>query len=298
MGRAPAAGLMACGAGGRAGLHPLGDALQDGGNAEQVVGEVEIPVGLQSFGRGEARAVAVQADVLGFRGNAQAGDVKAADAAERARRDVPGHAVVAEVGQRVAQGGEFPVEHGKHARLGRVEHQVVEPVVAMHDADHGLVASLGGDVRRQPCHQLVHLGDRLGDGGHVLLAPAADLALEIVAGLAVAGKAALGELHGVQRGDHAVHLVVDGAALAVVHAGQGLVPQDAALHELHDVEGTANDRFVFAQARACGPRAHRCRASRSSPQIRARWHERKAAAWRQARAWRASHSFAPGVMSL
>ena len=50
------------------------------------------------------------------------------------RRDVPGHAVVAEVGQRMAERRELPVEHREHARLGRVEDQVVEAEVAVHDA--------------------------------------------------------------------------------------------------------------------------------------------------------------------
>src|ERR1700756_96531 len=75
-------------------------------------------------------------------------------------------------------------------------------------------------------------------------APAADLPVEVIAGLAVVGEAALGELHGMQRGDHAVHLVVDRIALLRRKPGQGLVPQHAALLELHDVERAADDGFV------------------------------------------------------
>src|SRR4051812_16422261 len=51
-------------AGGGAGLHALGDALQDGGDAEHVVGHVEVPVGLQVGDGGQAGAVAVAAHVL------------------------------------------------------------------------------------------------------------------------------------------------------------------------------------------------------------------------------------------
>jgi hypothetical protein len=163
----------------------------------------------------------------------------------KARADVPGHAVVAEVGQRVAQGGQLPVQHGNHARLGGVEHQVVQAEVAVHDGHAAFVARWPA-CGRAAIHQLVHLGDGLGDGGHVLLAPAADLALEVVAALAVVARPC-GKLHAVQRRDHAVHLVVDGGALGRRHAGQGLVPQHAAFHELHDVEGAADDGFVLAQ---------------------------------------------------
>ena len=93
-----------------------------------------------------------------------------------------------------------------------VEDQVVEPVVAVHDRDLRVVARARRDVRRQPLDQAVHRLDRLGDRGQVLLGPAADLALEVVARLAVVGQAdAAPTSTRVQRGDHAVHLVVDRA---------------------------------------------------------------------------------------
>ena len=180
--------------------------------------------------------------------------VQPADAAERSVRDVPGHAVVAEIGQGVAQGRQFPVQHRDDARLVGVEHQVVQAVVAVDDGNHALVARRGRDVRRQPFDQLFHLGNGLAHGtgtvggSLVLLAPAADLPVEVISGLAVAGQAPVGEFHGVQGGDDAVHLVVDFAALGRRHAGQGLVPEHPAGHELHHVEGAADHRLVLAQA--------------------------------------------------
>lgn len=167
---------------------------------------------------------------------------------------VPGHAVVAEVRQRMAQRGELPVEHRDDPRLRGMEHHVVQAVVAMDDRNLGLVARARRHMGGKPVDQALHGLDRLRQfagaigRGLVLLAPAADLALEVVAGLAVVREAALGELHGVQRRDDAVHLVVDGRAPGVVHAGQGLVPQHAALHELHHVESAADHGFVLAQA--------------------------------------------------
>jgi hypothetical protein len=213
-------GLLArCGAG----LDPLGDALQDGGDAEQVVGQVEVPVGRQRLGRGEAGALAVAADVFVSRSECPGSCGPGRRCRGRSVRDVPGHAVVAEVGQRMAQRRQLPVQHGDGARLGGVEHHVVQAVVAVHDGHLALVARAAGMCAGSHSTSLsIGIGwimGPCGDGGHVLLAPAADLALEVVARLAVAGQAALGELHRVQRRDHAVHLVVDLAALAFVMPG-------------------------------------------------------------------------------
>ena len=214
--------------------------------------------------------------------------VQAADAAEGAGRDVPGHAVVAEVGQRVAHGGQLPVQHRQHARFGGVEDQVVEPEVAVHHRHHRLVARAVRDVLRQPFDQPVHGLVGAGDRGLVLLAPARDLALEIVAGPAEIGQAECGHIQLVQRGDDAVHLVVDRRALLARHARQRLVPEHAALHELHHVEGAADDRFVLAQqvhARhrhlAAGQRVH-------DPELALHRMGRGQQPGRRARAWSAS----------
>ena len=137
---------------------------------------------------GQSGALAIQADVVLLGRDAQRRQVQAANAPEHARRDMPGHAVVAEIGQRVAQRGQLPVQHGNDAGLGGVEHQVVQAEVAMHDGHAVLVPCARGHVGGQPGHELVHFRDGLRDRGQVLLAPAADLALEVVAGLAVAGK--------------------------------------------------------------------------------------------------------------
>ena len=195
-----------------------------------------------------ARALAVAGHVVGLSGNAQLGNVQPAYAAEGARRDVPGHAVVGKVRHGVAQGREFPVQHSQHARLAGMEHEVVQAEVAVHDGCAAVVARGGRDVLGQPGNELIHLGDRLGDGGLVLAAPAADPALEVVPGLAVVGQAQRGKVHTVKGGNDAVHLVVDGGALGLVHAGQGLLPQHAALDEVHQVKGAADDGLVLTQA--------------------------------------------------
>ncbi len=85
-----------------------------------------------------------------------AAQVEPGDAAELARRNVPAHAVIGEVGERMAERRQLPVENGEDPRLGRMEDRVVETVVAVHD--RGLVARR--DVLRQPGDQVVHRFDR------------------------------------------------------------------------------------------------------------------------------------------
>ncbi len=101
-------------------------------------------------------------------------------------------------------------------------------------------------VLGQPVHEPLH---RRRDGHRGLAAlarPARDLAAHVVARFAVVGQAHGGVVHGVQRGDHAVHLAVDGGALGRVHAGQRLVHEHAALQKLHHVERRAQQRRIVA----------------------------------------------------
>ncbi|MOA00083.1 hypothetical protein D3C78_1194290 [compost metagenome] len=142
----------------------------------------------------------------------------------------------------MAQGRQFPVQQADHARLAGVEHQVVEAVVAVHQG--GFVA--WRNVLGQPVHQLLH-GRVDGQRGFAALArPAADLAREVVARPAIVGQAHGAMVHAVQRGDHPVHLTVDGLALGGRHARQGLVHQHPAGEKLHQIERRADQRRVVA----------------------------------------------------
>ena len=110
----------------------------------------------------------------------------------------PVHQQIGEVGQRVAERAQLPVQHGDHARLCWVNDHVVEPVVAMHHAG----AVLGREGLGQPVDQLFHLRKMGGFRGLILLGPAVDLTAHIVAGLAVVAKA-------------------DGLVVGIVQIGQG-----------------------------------------------------------------------------
>ena len=85
----------------------------------------------------------------------------------------------------MANGGEFPIQHGHHFVIGGMEHQVVQAVVTMHDADLGRIQSTCRHIGRQPLHQVVHFWNGLRFRSHILLTPTSNLAFEVIAGFAV-----------------------------------------------------------------------------------------------------------------
>ena len=149
----------------------------------------------------------------------------------------------------MAQRRQLPVEHGDDARLGGVEHHVLQPVVAVGDG-HVVAARSRrqfGQARRQLGHQPLHRRNGFRLRATVLLDPAVDLAAEVVAGLAIVGQADGGHVDLVQPRQRGVQVVVDGGALGRRHAGQAGVAEDAAFQEVHHVERRADDAVVLAQ---------------------------------------------------
>src|SRR6266542_2842690 len=165
------------------------DALQDRGDAEEIVGHV----GRQMRARIEPGALDVAIDIGVARGNAERGEILPAQRGGTGtveRRHLPLHQMIVEIRERIAERRKLPVEHGEDPRLGLVQHHVVEPIVAVHDCDR----ARRRHVRRQPLHQLVHLLDLLGFRGAVLLRPAVDLARDVIFALAEVAEPDLGGL--------------------------------------------------------------------------------------------------------
>jgi hypothetical protein len=123
-----------------------------------------------------------------------------------------------------------------------MENHVVEAIVAVDD--RCFVAAR--QVRRQPFDQPIQFGDALGFRREILLRPAADLTLDVIAGLSVIAEADGHVVDAVQRRDHPVHFVVMRGALAWGHFRQARVPQHAAFDILHQVELRADHRVVVA----------------------------------------------------
>ena len=158
--------------------------------------------------------------------------------------------MIGEIRDGIAQGRKLPVQHRSHARFGRMHDQVVESIVAMHDADPFLRWCPTG----KPSDQVMHFRDRFRFRGLILLGPARDLPFQKVAGAAEIGNANRGRVDPVQGCDGRVHLIVDCAAIRVGKAGQFLVPKDAPCDKVHQVEGRADHRGVLAKVMNTGDR--------------------------------------------
>ena len=159
------------------------------------------------------------------------------------RLGMPEHGVIADVGQRMAEGRQLPVEHRDDARLGGVEHDVLEPVVAMRDG-RGV---FGGHAAGSSSIRRLHRRDLRGLGAAVLFGPAVDLAGEVVARPAVVGEPDRRVVDPVQPRQHRVQLVVDRRPLGRLDSGQPRVAENAAGEEIHHVEGGADHALVEAQ---------------------------------------------------
>ena len=204
---------------------------------------MEGPEAWRGFGGAE-----VVGDVLFLGGDAEGLVVEAGDAAVVLWAAAPGHGVEGEVGERVAQCGEFPIEHGDDAGLRGVEHEGPEAEIAV--AEGGGFAF--GDVVREPGVEGFDIRHRVGFGELVLLGPAGDLAGEVAAGAAEIGQAHRGGVDGVEVGEGFGHGAVHGAAVGGGDAFGFVGGEDAALQAVHHVERGADDGGVGFVEQAIG----------------------------------------------
>ena len=191
----------------------------------------------------ETRPLAVASDELLLRRDAELVEIGPVQAVLVVLVRVVGLADVAEVGERVAEGRELPVEDRDNAGPGGVHDGIAEPIVAVHHHRLGR----GGDVPGQPFHERVHLRDVLRAGRDVLLAPARDLPFVVVAGPAEGAEPHFLRRDRVQRREHVGEVAVDGRSLGGRRLGHEGVRVDPALHLLHHVELGADDARVVAQ---------------------------------------------------
>ena len=139
--------------------------------------------------------------------------------------------------------GSPSVDHGEHARLRRVEDQIVEAEVAVDQRR----APLRRQVCGQPVDQPVHRRDRLGLRCSVLLRPARHLAGEVVLRPAEAVEAGGRPVETVDGGDDPAHRGVDRRAFGRREIRQRRVPEAAPVDMVPDVEHGADDGLVVAE---------------------------------------------------
>ncbi len=137
----------------------------------------------------------------------------------------------------------FPVQHRDNARLRRMKNQVAEPEIAMDDR-----ARVGdGVVRRQPFDQLVHRRDRSDIRRDILTCPAADLTVDVILRPPVTFETGAPPVHAMQRGHHAVHVVIHRRAVRVRKPRQRAVSEHASRYVIHQVESRSDHVGIHAE---------------------------------------------------
>ncbi|MNZ62040.1 hypothetical protein D3C78_801530 [compost metagenome] len=153
---------------------------------------------------------------------------------------------VAQVHQRIAQGGQFPVEHADDLhRVVRVEDDVVEAVVVMHDAGGRVV---GRHLVVEPGFHRLPLWRIGGQGLLVAIAPAFDLARHVAFGLAEVTQAVGVVVDLVQFDEFVDEALAQGLGFRRVQPQlrRQVGAQDDAVDPFHHVELGTDHRFVGA----------------------------------------------------
>jgi hypothetical protein len=212
-------------------------------DAELVAGQHGVPFDGAHVARG---AGGVVGDEFGLLGEAFPGMDDDGAAGAGAVVLGPGGEQPAEIDEGVADGGEFPVDHGGEFAGVVAEHDVGEMVVAVDDAG----CEGGGAVGLEPIGDAIDAGDFAGAGPALVFAiafeqgaPSRHLALEVALDLAEIGEAD-GEVIDAAEGERGVdhgqaHAAADGRVAGVkFRQADGRVE---AVDGLHEVEGDAED---------------------------------------------------------
>ena len=158
--------------------------------------------------------------------------------------------MIGEVGKRVAERGQLPIEHrNDRGRVGRNDH-VVETIIAMHHPRRLLGRQMGGE----PVDQSLHVLDPLGLGRPILLRPARDLARHVILAAAVIAKTDCRGIERMQTRQRRIHAVVNLRAFCRVGFRHVRLPKNAAVGESHDKERSADNTFVLAIEERLGDR--------------------------------------------
>ena len=180
---------------------------------------------------------------------------------------VPVHDERAQIGERLAERAQLPVEHRSNARVV-ADHRVVEPVVGVRDRGR----PLGWDAGREAVVHLLDAAVLEHESGLALLClrllelavPPLELTLHVAL---PPGEVA--EPHGVdvdrmEVDEHVDQVVGDDRALRFVEPGRDVRrrPQDRTVDEVHHVERRAVDCFVGAQTERVRHRHRRVRGGR------------------------------------
>ena len=204
------------------------------------------------MGHVESAGGRIPVDELGPRG--EAGQCRRGDAQHRVLVLAglgPVHEEEAEIGQRVAERADLPVEDGDDvARV--VEDRVVEPVVTVHDGHALLLGDLGRQLLPRPVDD-GRAGATVEGGLLELAVPPLELPGDVALTSGEVTEADGVDVDGVQAGQRVDQGVARPGPDPLGHGRRRpLVPEDVALHERHHIERGAVDIRVGAQAERPG----------------------------------------------
>src|SRR5262245_40340602 len=202
-------------------------AFENDRDAEQRESEVKGGDGVLAPG-----ALTIGPNIFILAGNSERVEIVAEQALIMIGRDVVADTVVGQIGERVAERGQFPVENADHPRLGGMEHQVVEAEIAV--ADGGLVTRR--NMPRQPFGEPVDRGVLARLRVLPLPRPAVDLTNIVVSWSSKLGKSNRLPIDQMQPRKRLVHAEIDRTALLAREFRQRWRPKDAALEALHQIE--------------------------------------------------------------
>src|SRR5690349_4563370 len=100
--------------------------MQDRRDAKHVEDEIHLPV-CDVMARG---ALAIRRHVVALRWDAEPAEIEAAQPAKLLRRESPCHDVIREIGKRMPQRRQLPIENRDDARLRWMEDDVIHAEVA------------------------------------------------------------------------------------------------------------------------------------------------------------------------
>ena len=167
--------------------------------------------------------------------------------------------MIGEIGERMPERCQFPIEHGDDPRLGWVENEIVAAEVAMDDCHPLRILRPGSfEPRNQTVHVRVTPRRRI---GQILLGKPLDLAFDIARR---AAEPAEPDARGVQRveiRDRRIHSPEIFGPFTGFDVGKGGVPEYPPFDQFHQVEHRTDDIGIDAGAVDPG-HGHTCSAER------------------------------------
>jgi len=159
---------------------------------------------------------------------------------------------VGQVSESISKSGQLPIQHSYDLHLSLVEYDIIQFEVTVNYRRLSVLLTLR-DILREPFDKVVHLFDLLSLCSSVLHRPSFNLSFIVVlARLGIVCKTNLLVVVFVEHGEDSHHFSVGLLALVRPNLGQVDISEDPTIHELHQVECSANDAHILTKENLLG----------------------------------------------